>query len=110
MSDDSRPEVPSEFVDREEFLREVEIHQSTLGRWIREGVVKPHPAQRNHRWIQLFAKKDVAFAKGVRSMQKQRHGELSLREAVAIVRGDMDQPPLGHDPSGRNPPQTPFTD
>lgn len=95
-------ERDEEFVDRQTFLDEVGIHGATLGRWIREGVVAEHRMLRNSRWIQVFKRSDVHFAKAVRSVQKQRHGELSLRQVVAIVRGEMDMPPLGHDPSGRH--------
>ena len=95
--------MPEGFVDRVEFLAKVGIDSRTLTRWIREGVVNPQGRPKDGRRIQIFSDKEVSFARAVRLIQKQHHGQLNLRDAVAIVRGEAARPASPRDPTSSTP-------
>ena len=100
-------ELPPGVMDRETFLKKVGFDSRTLSEWIKEGILKPITIGKGGQAAQGFSDADAQFAQDVRELQRARHGELTRREAAAVVRGEMKPPKPGHDP-GRNR-VTPFT-
>lgn len=90
--------LPAGRVDRRTFAKLVGIHDGTVTTWVREGIVTPSTSTDNKRHPQLFSPRDVAFGRALRTLMSGRHGELKLRDAAAIVRGELELPELGHDP------------
>jgi len=86
---------------RSDFLTEVGIVESTLSRWIREGVIQPQRELRDGHWVQLFSKQDASLARAVGSLLSQHRGQLRLSDAVAAVRREVELPEDAHNP--RNP-------
>ena len=94
-------------IDRAAFLSAVGISESTLSRWIREGVVVPTRSVRRGRSVQLFAASEVTFARAVRALLSQHHGQLRLQDVVAVVRGEVELPEDRHNPVAPLVPSTP---
>lgn len=90
---------PGELVDRATYAGLVGIHDGTITTWVRQGVIKPKWGQRGQYPIQVFSRDDVLFGRAVIALMARREGELTSRHAVAIVRGELEQPELGHDPN-----------
>lgn len=83
-----------ETLDRAAFAERVGITVSTLSRWVAEGVVTPTRVRRSSYWAQAFSPTDVPKARAVRKTQIRFKGQLTLRQAVEIVEGNVGGPPL----------------
>jgi hypothetical protein len=91
-------EIP-ERVDRRMFGQLVGIDERTVTRWVQDKVFTPARELRDGRWIQVFSRNDVRVGRAIRSLQKQRPGELTLSQVAAIVRGQLEPPELGQNPA-----------
>lgn len=86
-----------ELVDRHAYARIVGIHDATVTTWMGV-VVNPVSGRRGQYRVQLFSREDVLLGKAVRLLLENRRGELTLRQAAAIARGEEELPRAGHDP------------
>ncbi len=72
---------------RKRFCDLVGISVTTLRRWENAGVVEPHIEIVLGSPTKVFQADDVEFGHRLRAEIERRPGELSLREAAALVRG-----------------------
>jgi hypothetical protein len=75
----------------------VGIHPATVTTWMGE-VIEPKWGKKGQYTVQLFDRDDVLLGRAVIALLRRRRGELTLAHAAAIARGELELPPLGHDP------------
>lgn len=84
----------AELLGRREFAGRVGITESTVSRWVQEGVVRPDRVKKGRYWVLMFSERDVHNARAVRATQRRFKGQLTLVQALAIVRGEKDPPDM----------------
>jgi hypothetical protein len=76
---------------RRRYCEIVGIHEMTLKRWERAGVLSPRTEVILNSPTRVFLPEDVGFGKRLIGVLRERSGTLSLTEAAALVRDGSDQ-------------------
>ncbi|HKG03135.1 MAG TPA: hypothetical protein VKB03_08125 [Conexibacter sp.] len=77
---------------RRRYCEIVGIHDMTLKRWERAGVLQPRTQVILNSPTRVFVPEDVAFGKRLIGVLRERSGTVSLVEAAELVREGSDQP------------------
>jgi hypothetical protein len=75
---------------RRRYCEIVGIHEMTLKRWERAGVLSPRTEVILNSPTRVFAPEDVMFGKRLIGVLRERSGTLNLVEAASLVRGRPD--------------------